>query len=102
MITWVFLLFSLLFIFCWWINTNKKRKNQISNSHSSATRTAIKVQSVKPKESLSEFQEWILSYAQKSSAEDLEESLKLPFEKNDWNFLEPTVYEKWSKFKWGI
>tara|TARA_Y100001968_G_C18762780_1_gene438522 strand:- start:164 stop:472 length:309 start_codon:yes stop_codon:yes gene_type:complete len=102
MFTLIFSLIALIFIFCWWSVTNKKRKNQITKSKSIDSRTSITATSAKPSESKSDFQQWILNYSQTSRAEELDESLRIPYEKDDWTLLDPMVYAKWSKFKWGI
>ena len=102
MISLIFSLFTLFFIFFWWIATKKKRKSQIRKSQPLVTRTTITSPPDKPSESLSDFQQWILNYAQVDSAEELEESLKIAFQKNDWTLLDPLVYRKWSKFKYGF
>ena len=102
MIVIVFLLISLSFLILYWIATNKKRNRQINKPISAVNRSTLKIPETKKTESLSDFQQWILAYAQKTNADELEESLRLPFKKNDWKLLEPSVFAKWSKFKWGI
>ena len=102
MTVFVFLLITLCFLILCLRATNKNSKKQINKPFSAVNRTTINGPDAKPTESLSDFQQWILTYAQISNADELEESLRLPFKKNDWKLLEPSVFEKWSKFKWGI
>tara|TARA_B100000965_G_C19412305_1_gene678293 strand:+ start:156 stop:458 length:303 start_codon:yes stop_codon:yes gene_type:complete len=98
----IFIFIVCILIFLWWIDTNGKRKNQKHKSNSLASRKTFKDPQANSTESISEFQQWILNYAQKKSPEELNDSLRMSFEKNDWSLLEPLVYEKWSKFKWDI
>ena len=102
MIVIIFLLISFCFLILYWIAKNKRRNKQINKPFSAVNRSTLKIPATKATESLSDFQQWILTYAQISNADELEESLRLPFKKNDWKLLEPSVFEKWSKFKWGI
>ena len=102
MIVFIFLLITLFFLILYWRARNKKRNKQINKPFSAVNRTTTKIPATKTTESLSDFQQWLLAYAQISNAEELEDSLRLPFKKNDWKLLEPSVFEKWSKFKWGI
>ena len=102
MIVFIFLLITLFFLILYWRVRNKKRNKQINKPFLAVNRTTTKIPATKTTESLSDFQQWLLAYAQISNAEELEDSLRLPFKKNDWKLLEPSVFEKWSKFKWGI
>ncbi len=100
---WVFPLFltaiALIIFFCVG-NAFKLRKKlvktlQFKNKSSKVDYSIFRAQE-------SSFQKWVIDYCQVKDPSELKGNFKEAFQKDDWNLLDPSVYSKWSKFKWGI
>ena len=85
----------------WLIYKRVRLRKKIFEPHHS-TKQKIVVESSSDRNETSSFQEWILDYCKVKDPTQLKGKLKTAYIKNDWNRLEPSIYSKWSKYKWNI